>query len=372
MTKWKKFAAAGLALSMVLSLMGCGNSGKSETQTTAAAVETTAQASEATEQASETKEAAEAKKTGWPNGKTVEIEVGAKAGGGSDLTARYMTEAWGKLVDGTFIVNNYDAEVAKETAKAAKPDGSKLIHYIASTMCTYLTGTSQVDPIKDVTVIAKMMAGSVNVIITAPDAPYSNLKELKEYVDANPGKVVTGVSVGGASQLLFMNLANSMGGLDLNYVQCSSESDKLTNIASKSLNLTNCSLNNAIAYAKDGKIKVLGTVAWANDATLADICEMAGEELGDEFLTSVEQGYPESAWTSGTYLCGPAGMDPALVEEINASVLEIGNDPEYCDKVLKQGQRLDLKNVEESQKDYEDLYNLMIELTTQAGINVQQ
>jgi len=362
----KKVITATLAFAMCLSMTACGNTASTPStqpsEQSAASQNSAAVASDAgTAPAT----------TGWPNGKTVEIEVAAKAGGGSDLTARYMTEAWGKLIDGNFVVNNYDSEVARQMVSNAEPDGLKMIHVIASGMCNYLTGTSEVHPIDDSTVIAKMLDGGVNVIVCAPDAPYSNFAELKEYVDAHPHEVVTGVSIGGASQLLFMNLANSMGGLDLNYVQCSSESDKLTGIASKSLDLSNCSLNNAIAYAQDGKVKVLGTVGWGEDATLEQVAEMAGQELGDEYLTSVEQGYPGSAWISGTYLVGPAGMDPALVEEINASLQQIANDPAYCENVLKQGQRLKLEGVEESTQHYQELYDLMVKLTTQAGINVR-
>ncbi len=356
----KKMLAAAMTVLMVISTVGCRGNSNAGNVTTAA--QNTAAGSENTS----TSVAAE-----WPAGKTIEVEVPAKAGGGSDLTARYMTEALGKITDGTFVVNNYDTEVARNIVKEAKPDGTKLINVISSAMLTYLTGTSEVHPIEDGTVIGKMFAGTVNVVITYPDAPYNNFKELKEYVDANPGKVITGVTVGGASQLLFMNLGNSMGGLDLNYVQCSSESDKLANTASKSLDLTNCNLNNAIAYARDGKIKILGTVAWSDDATLKDISEMAGEELGDEFLTSMEQGYEGGAWTTGTYLVGPAGMDQALVQTINDILMQLPNDADYCAKVLKQGQVMDFKNVEDSVKDYNELYELMVKLSTDAGINVR-
>ena len=104
MKKNRLFAAAMAACLTAVSLAGCGSSSSSET--TAAA--TTAAAAESKAEGGDTAAAGDAVGP-WKSGDNVYIDVPAKAGGGTDLYTRYLTQALGEVCPGVnFVVTNYD------------------------------------------------------------------------------------------------------------------------------------------------------------------------------------------------------------------------------------------------------------------------
>lgn len=359
--KAKKLASLLLAGSLVLSLAACGNTGSSTSQ---APNNSTPPAS--TE--SKTPEVPAVSDVKWPDGKDVHFDVPARAGGGNDMMVRFLTTPWTEMIDGNIVVDNYDtAEVgAQHTAKAA-PDGLTLTIASSISMDNYLTGASDVNPAEDLTVIGKFIAGGPQAIIAKADAPFNNLKELAEYAKAHPGELNTGVGLGSTSHLCFMNLAKAMGNLEFNYVQAPSEADKLTNIAGGSLDLANCSMNNAVAYEADGKLKVLGILGINDELGKDDLTE----GLSDNYLTTWEQGFPGASWMSGGYICGPAGMDPALVQAINESMQQVKDAAHFVDGMKTMNQVIEFKSVEESQADFNTEWELQVALTTELGINVR-
>ena len=197
----KKLLALVLALTMVLSLAACGGS-SAPTATSAAPA--------ATQAASDSPVTIESV---WPDGSTVYFDVPAKAGGGTDLYTRILTQALQETYPKVnFIVTNYDtAEVGAEHAKNADPDGLTLTIAACTSMDNYLSGQSEVNPNVDYTTVAKLHDGGPQAIIAQPGAPYHNLKELGEYIAAHPGEVVVVCSLGGTSQIILRSIIASLG-----------------------------------------------------------------------------------------------------------------------------------------------------------------
>ena len=304
----------------------------------------------------------------WPGGKDVHFDVPARAGGGNDMIVRFLTTPWMEMIDGNIVVDNYDtAEVGAQHAAKAAPDGLTLTIVSSISMDNYLTGASDVNPAEDYTVIGKFIAGGPQAIIAQADAPFDNLQELADYAKAHPGELNAGVGLGSTSHMCFMNLAKAMGNLEFNYVQATSETDKLTNIAGGSLDLANCSMNNAIAYEEDGKIKVLGILGINDELGKNDLTE----GLGDQYLTTWEQGFFGASWMSGGYICGPAGMDPALVQAINESMQQVKDVESFVEGMKSMTQIIEFKDVAGSQADFNTEWELQVELTTELGINVR-
>ena len=175
----KKLLALVLALTMVLSLAACGGS---------SAPAATSAAPAATQAASDGPVTIESV---WPDGSTVYFDVPAKAGGGTDLYTRILTQALQEVYPKVnFVVTNYDTpEVGAEHAKNADPDGLTLSIAACTSMDSYLSGQSEVNPNVDYTPVAKLHDGGPQAIIAQPGAPYHNLKELGEYIQAHPGEI---------------------------------------------------------------------------------------------------------------------------------------------------------------------------------------
>lgn len=350
----KKLLALVLALTMVLSLAACGSG------STAAPA--------ATQAASDGPVTIESV---WPDGSTVYFDVPAKAGGGTDLYTRILTQALQETFPKVnFIVTNYDtAEVGAEHAKNADPDGLTLTIAACTTMDSYLSGQSEVNPMEDYVTVAKLHDGGPQAIIAQPGAPYTNLTELGEYIQAHPGELVVGCALGGTSQIVLRSILASLGEgcADMvNYVQCASEADKLTQTASKAINIANCSIPNAQSYEADGKLTILGTVG-PRIATLETMSELVGLQLPDSFKTTMEQGF-DFSWDAGYYVMAPAGTSDAVCEAINGAMQKAAQQQSFQDGIKKMASYQNVPDLAGARADWTAEWEFQVGCITDLGL----
>ena len=333
----KRLFAIALAATMAIAT-GCGSS--STTSTTAApATETkAAETTKAVEAAASTEtaaapaatiaevetaaqadiDAAAADNYGFPKG-TITWVVAGKAGGGSDLATRYLSEAMTKELGITNTVTNFDSNtVGHQNVANAQPDGSTIMLATGALNIQWITGNADVNPKTDLTLIAALDDNGFTALCAPVNAPYNTFDEMIEYAKQNPGKLNAGMPSSGNNTFQFGKLQQAEG-IQLNAVEASSESDRLTNLAGGFIDLGFVGIGNAQEYEKAGKLKVLGTMA-GDGIVIADY----DASLGDQYKTLQEQGHEDLFWNVKHYVYGPAGMDEAQVQKINAamSVLE--------------------------------------------------
>ena len=362
MRKNRMFAAAMAACLTAVSLAGCASEGGNEAVTTAAA--TTAAGGGA---------AAPAEGGAWAQGANVYFDVPAKAGGGTDLYTRYLTQALTEVCPGVnFIVTNYDtSEVGMEHVKNADPDGLTLGTCHGGAVIQYLCGSSEVNIKDDLKVVGVMNQGGPQAIIAKPDAPYKNFQEFAEYIKAHPGEVVVGCSLGGTTQILFTSLIEGLTGDSslVNYVQCSSEADKLTNVASGAIDIANCSIPNALSYDADGKLTVLGTLG-PKVATLENMGELIGAELDEKFATTQEQGV-SITWDSNYYVVVPKDTPDEICVAINEALMKATEVQSFIDGNNAMATYIDAIDYEGSKKALDDEWVMLDELVTSMGLKVR-
>lgn len=181
------------------------------------------------------------------------------------------------------------------------------------------------------------------------------------------------MSLGSTSHFAWLNTFNAIDP-ELNnmvsYVQSGGEADKLTNIASGSIDLANCSMNNAIAYQQDGKLKVLGTIG-PDGADRAAIAKLVGTELGEEYASLPEQDI-DYCLNAGAYIVLPAGTDSSIVEAVNAKLMELNGVETYEDGMKTMGQFSRVKNVADSQADFDAEVEEAIEVLNAMDMNTRK
>ena len=174
-----------------------------------------------------------------------------------------------------------------------------------------------------------------------------------DYIRSGEKKLKIGVSLGAVSHFSWLSAFNAIDpelNNMVNYVAAGGEADKLTNIASGSIDLANCSINNAIAYEADGKLTVLGIIG-PEEATREATAELVGAELGEQYANLQEQGYDYSL-NIGTYITLPASTDPAIVEYVNAKFIELNGNETYENGMKTMGQFSGVSNLEKTQADW--------------------
>ena len=361
MKKNRLFASMMATCMLAASLVGCGSSAAPEA--------TTAAGNAGTEAAAPAGESVGP----WKSGDNVYVDVPAKAGGGTDLYTRYLTQALSEVCPGVnFVVTNYDTgEVGMEHVKNAKADGLTLGTCHGGAIIQYLAGSSEVNIKDDLKVVGIMNQGGPQAIIAKPGAPYKNFTELAEYIKANPGEVVVGCSLGGTTQVLFTSLIEELTGdaNSVNYVQCSSEADKLTNVAAGSIDIANCSIPNAVSYDADGKLTVLGSLG-PKVATLENMSELVGTELDKKFATTQEQNVGVT-WDSNYYVVAPKDTPDEICEAINEAIQKATTVQSFIDGNNKMATYIAAVNYEDSKKALETEWSFQDELVSSMGLKVR-
>ena len=311
---------------------------------------------------SETSTTSVVSESGFNTDQVLTFVIPGSTGGGTDLATRTMGEGLQRLYGLKINYQQMKNTIGHTTVMNAAADGNTIMLATAALLTQYVTGNSEVNPLEDLTLIACLDDNGYSVLAVPVDAPFNTFAEFVEYAKANPGKINAGMPAAGSNTFLFGKLESVLG-IELNHVECASESDRLTNIAGGFIDIGVVSLGNAQSYEKAGKLKVIGTVA-GNGVTIAD----SGRELGDNYKTLQEQGYDDCYVLCMHYVYGPKGMNPDQVAKLNASFKTIIEDPTVNEGLRKIGHIPLWHDLEESKAIQMEEYNTTVETAKFLGL----
>lgn len=250
-----------------------------------------------------------AKKGQWA--KNVEVQVPAKAGGGTDVMARALATQVAKDAGNTLtIVNNTDGGgvVAFEKVRSAKPDGSTILQFHTTMLIKTASGVYDKKAAEDFTVIAVSQGTEKGgyILVVPADSPYQTLDDFVAAAKAAPGTFLFGVETGGSSHIqagLFAKAAD----IDLKYVEAGSDTEKLTALVGKSIDACLVNPNQAKQYVESGKVTPLACVSRDSEGGRSSVLP--------DVPSFIEQGLDVSFASINLFL-GPKGMDQELVQKI--------------------------------------------------------
>ena len=311
---------------------------------------------------SETSTTSVVSESGFNTDQVLTFVIPGSTGGGTDLATRTMGEGLQRLFGLKINYQQMKNTIGHTTVKNSAADGNTIMLATAALLTQYVTGNSEVNPLEDLTLIACLDDNGYSVLAVPVDAPFNTFAEFVEYAKANPGKINAGMPAAGSNTFLFGKLESVLG-IELNHVECASESDRLTNIAGGFIDIGVVSLGNAQSYEKAGKLKVIGTVA-GNGVTIAD----SGVALGDNYKTLQEQGYSDCYVLCMHYIYGPKGMNEEQVKRLNASFKAIIEDATVNEGLRKIGHIPLWHDLEESKKIQMEEYNTTVETAKFLGL----
>lgn len=356
--KWSHILMADVMAVAMVATTACSKADKTDAPAADSAAASTA---------AEGSAVADAGDIGFPKNETITLVVPGKAGGGSDLGIRYYSEGLNRLYGLKTTVTNYDSNtVGHQTVASAKPDGTTLTVATSALNIQYITGNSEANPIKDFTLIACLQDNGFSTLAVPADAPYDDFAGFVEYAKAHPGELNAGMPAAGANTFLFGMLTEKTG-IELNSVECASESDRLTNLAGGFIDIGVVNVGNAAEYEKAGKLKVIGTVS-SDGVTISEY----PEELPDNYKTLQEQGFEDCTLSVYHYLLGPAGMDETMVKNMNEAMKAVVEDPTVNEGIAGIGNIPGWHDLEESKKIRDDEYAQFVEIAKDLDMFVQE
>lgn len=130
----------------------------------------------------------------WKWERKVEIICPWGAGGGADTTLRTFATALEAELGVAVVVNNKAGAggvTGVDFALKQPADGYTWLLSTQSPILAELTGVTDLK-IYESTIPVARLVHDTNIIIAGKNAPYNNLTELMEYIDANPGEIKAG------------------------------------------------------------------------------------------------------------------------------------------------------------------------------------
>ncbi len=182
------------------------------------------------------------------------------AGSNSDLAGRQFSEAMGKILRKTIIIQNIgggSGAIGMHQGTQAKPDGYTLM-YVTSGPAVIQPWVQKVpyDTTRDFVPIAQLFGEELAVAVKS-DAPYKNLKEMVDYFKkaGTPPKFAT--SGTGSSNHLSMILLLETIGLPMIHVPFGSSAEAMNAVIGGNIPIANVTPSVMIGPLQEGRIKVL-------------------------------------------------------------------------------------------------------------------
>ena len=260
--------------------------------------------------------------------KPVRIIVPFPPGGSTDIITRTigqkLSEDWKQAV----VVDNRPgagANIGAEALVKSAPDGYTL--FMASTIHSInpsLYPKLPYDPVKDFTPIIAV-AETAQVLVIHPSVPANNLKEFIALLKAQPGRLAYSSAGNGSQPHLAAELFKMMTRTYMLHIPYKGGPPAMTDLLAGQVQASFATAPSAVPHVKSGKIRALGVSTRARVPALPEV------------PTLIEAGLPGYDASGFFGLVAPAGLSPALVERINASVTRVLKEPAIRRSLSEQG-----------------------------------
>ena len=271
---------------------------------------------------------AQAAAESWPS-RTVKIVVPYAAGGTADSVARLFAERLAAKFKQPFIVDNKPgAGGTMGTAVVAKSpaDGYTLLLTTSSPLVINplidKTVTYNVD--EDFAPVAMLTHMSL-LLVSSPNLPAKNLKELIAYVKQNPGKLSYASNGNGSYSHMSMEMFKRAIGADLTHVPYKSATQAETDVIGGRVTLMFDSITTGAELVKSGRLRAFGVSSKSVDPIVP-----RQRPLAQQGVPALKD-FDVSAWSG---LVAPRAAPPAAVNALTQAVREMVADPDFREQML--------------------------------------
>lgn len=261
----------------------------------------------------------------YPN-HPVRLVVPQSAGSGGDVVARLLGEKLGSILGASIVVENKPGAngiVAMSYVAKSPADGYTLL----------LTGVSQMsfnpalykqlpyDANQDFTYVAPVV-DTPFVLVTGKNSPYQSLSQLLSAAKASPDNITFASAGAGNSTHLSTEMIAAGANVKLKHIPYKGSGPALSAVIGDQVDIMTSVVGSALPQIQGGSVKALAVLAEQRASDLPDVPTL--KEAGIEVP-------PMPGWFA---IVGPAGLDTALVEQLNTAIQATITDP-VINKKLK-------------------------------------
>ena len=275
----------------------------------------------------------------WPSN-PITIVVGFPAGSGVDVVVRQLQPVLEQSL-GTRVIVDYKpgagGNVASEFVARAKADGYTLLFGTAAThgINAALYKKLPFDVEADFSPIAPIVDVSNVLTINPAVVDVKTVKEFIDLVKANPGKYNYASTGNGTGTHLAFAEFNAKAGLNLVHVPYKGGPEALQAVLKGEVCCIFNQVQTVLAQYRADKVRLLGVTTAKRVSAVAEVPTIAEAAL---------PGFENYTWFA---LFGPKGMEPALVEQLNAAVRMALENPAIRQRLTDSGNAPRYETVEQ-------------------------
>jgi tripartite-type tricarboxylate transporter receptor subunit TctC len=251
----------------------------------------------------------------WPS-RSIRLVIPWPPGASADAFLRVMAEQTGKRLGQTVVPDNKpgaNASLSAIALKDARPDGYTLGQIHTGTFrAALMADTPAYDPLADFTFIIQL-SGSVHGIVVRSDSPWQTFEEFVAAARAQPGKINYGTYGQASIQNLVMVDIQQRLGLEMTHIPYKGGGDLYQGLLSKQIEAM-ADASGWISLVQGGQFRLL--VVWGSKRMALFPQVRTLREAGIDLEVNSPYG-----------VCGPRGMDPAVVKKIHDAMKAALYDP---------------------------------------------
>ena len=260
--------------------------------------------------------------------KPVRYVIPFPAGTSNDMVGRLLADQLTKMWKQQVIVDNRVGASgtigANYVAKAA-PDGYTLLH---CNIAPNAISPSMMAKIpyehKDFAPITRI-GMPPNIIMVHPSTPFRSVKDLVTYAKANPGKLSYASGLVGTSPHLTMEWLKQRLKFNIVHIPFVNASQGTGQVIAGEIPINVTNMPFVVAPIQSGRLRALAVASAQRQALLPDVPTMQ------------EQGVPDFEVNSWYGVCAPAAVPAALLDKLNADIIEAMREPTVAQRLTEMG-----------------------------------
>jgi tripartite-type tricarboxylate transporter receptor subunit TctC len=263
----------------------------------------------------------------WPT-RPIRIMVGFGAGGGTDITARIVADPLSEILGQPVVVENRTGAggtmAANAVAKAPKDGYTALMMSNAHVIAPVIYKSLPFDAVKDFQMIS-MIGTAGLILVTRPDFPAKNLKEVIALLKANPGKYNYATPGVGTTQHFAAELFSQMAGVKMVHIPYRGTPAVIAALRGKQVDLVMELIQTVRGHVESGDLKAIAVTSPERFPSVPNV------------PTFAESGLPDYAVTSWYGLSLPAGTPDPIVQKMTKAMQQALARPEIGERIQKAG-----------------------------------
>jgi tripartite-type tricarboxylate transporter receptor subunit TctC len=263
----------------------------------------------------------------YPN-KPIKLIVPFPPGGTSDVMGRMVNDELGKILKQPVLVENVAGAggvVGTERASKAAADGYTIVqtgvgqNAVAHGLDANLKYNSNTDFIH----LTQVHTGP-NVLLVHPSLSFKTLKDLVDFAKANPGKLDYGYTHASSGHMA-MELFKQTAGIFMTGIPYRGGGPMMTDLLGGTIKIMFINQDVAFQHVKAGKLRPLAVTTVKRNILYPDVPSIS------------ESGYPGFESLSWSGLSIQKGTPPAVVEKLEAAMVQVMSSPAIKQRLESQG-----------------------------------